>query len=63
VRVSVLHSQSECAVTLLTQEPAYKRETALLTHKKSNNLANIIIDLRYVTGYGSGMIRTIRHKG
>jgi hypothetical protein len=31
--------------------------------QKSNNLANIILALRYVTRYGSGMIRTIRHKG
>ncbi len=23
-------------------------------HEESNNLANIILDLRYVTGYGSG---------
>jgi hypothetical protein len=23
-------------------------------NQKSNNLANIILDLRYVTGYGSG---------
>ena len=57
MRVSVLHSliRSGWAATLLTQEPADKEEyRLLLTHPKHNNLANIILDLRYVTRYGSG---------
>ena len=42
--------------------PAGRGNTAP-ARQKSNNPANIILDLRYVTRYGSGMIRTIRHKG
>ena len=42
--------------------PAVKGITGPGT-QKSKNLANISLVLRYVTGYGVGMIRTIRHKG
>ena len=34
-----------------------------LSAQESDNPATIILDLRHVTRYGSGMIRTIRHKG